>query len=87
MAARCTASSLSAKAVGLATRNRNVLISLREAGAMATHCHGFDQALRVLEGWGLLRRVAVMTVHVQPPEDDIGGAIRGAAAGACPGRG
>ena len=31
------------------------LIKLREAGAMATHCHGLDQALRVLEGWGLLR--------------------------------
>ena len=26
-----------------------------EAGAMATHAHGLDQALRVLEGWGLLR--------------------------------
>jgi hypothetical protein len=31
------------------------LIKLREAGAMATHAHGLDQALRVLEGWGLLR--------------------------------
>jgi hypothetical protein len=32
-----------------------VLIELREAGAMATHAHGLDEALRVLEGWGLLR--------------------------------
>lgn len=33
----------------------NMLVALREAGAMATHAHGLDQALRVLEGWGLLR--------------------------------
>jgi hypothetical protein len=35
-----------------------VLIALREAGAMATQAHGLDQALRVLEGWGLLRGMA-----------------------------
>jgi hypothetical protein len=32
-----------------------VLINLREAGATATHTHGLDQAIRVLESWGLLR--------------------------------
>jgi len=32
-----------------------MLIALRDAGAMATHAHGLDQALRILEGWGLLR--------------------------------
>jgi hypothetical protein len=31
------------------------LIKLREAGAMATHCHGLDQALRLLEAWGILK--------------------------------
>jgi hypothetical protein len=36
-------------------RQEQTLIALREAGAMATHAHGLDQALRVLEGWGLLR--------------------------------
>jgi hypothetical protein len=40
-----------------------VLIKLREAGAMATH--GLDQALRVLEGWGLLRAI-VMSFSVAP---------------------
>ena len=33
----------------------HVLIKLREAGAMATHAQGLNQAIRVLEGWGLLR--------------------------------
>jgi hypothetical protein len=31
------------------------LIALREAGALATHCHGLDEALRLLEVWQLLR--------------------------------
>ena len=31
------------------------LIALRDAGARAVHTHGFDQAIRVLEGWGILR--------------------------------
>jgi hypothetical protein len=31
---------------------------LRAAGAMATHAHGLDQALRILEGWGILRGAA-----------------------------
>jgi VRR-NUC domain len=39
----------------LSDTQQQVLIKLREAGAMATHCHGLDQALRVLESWGLLR--------------------------------
>jgi hypothetical protein len=39
---------------GLTETQEQVLIRLREAGAMATHAHGLDQALRVLEGWGLL---------------------------------
>jgi VRR-NUC domain len=42
----------------LSDTQQDVLIKLREAGAMATHCHGLDQALRVLEGWGLLRGLA-----------------------------
>jgi hypothetical protein len=39
----------------LSPAQEQVLIKLRDAGAMATHAHGLDQALRVLEGWGLLR--------------------------------
>jgi VRR-NUC domain len=39
----------------LTEAQERVLIELREAGAMATHAHGLDEALRVLEGWGLLR--------------------------------
>jgi hypothetical protein len=39
----------------LSENQQQVLIRLREAGAAATHCHGLDQALRILEGWGLLR--------------------------------
>ena len=39
----------------LTKAQEQTLIDLREAGAMATHAHGLDQALRVLEGWGLLR--------------------------------
>jgi hypothetical protein len=38
----------------LTEAQEQVLIKLREAGATATHTHGLDQALRVLEGWGLL---------------------------------
>jgi hypothetical protein len=30
------------------------LIRLRECGVTATHAHGLDQAIRVLEMWGLL---------------------------------
>jgi hypothetical protein len=39
----------------LSESQERVLIEMRAAGAMATHAHGLDQALRVLEGWGLLR--------------------------------
>jgi len=39
----------------LSEAQEHVLIKLRDAGAIATHTHGLDQALRVLEGWGLLR--------------------------------
>jgi hypothetical protein len=39
----------------LTETQERALIELREAGAMATHAHGLDQAIRVLEGWGLLR--------------------------------
>jgi hypothetical protein len=39
----------------LSSAQEGALIALREAGAVATHAHGLDQALRVLEAWGLLR--------------------------------
>jgi hypothetical protein len=39
----------------LSEAQEQALIALRAAGAMATHCHGLDQALRILEGWQLLR--------------------------------
>jgi VRR-NUC domain len=39
----------------LSPSQEQALIKLREAGAMATHAHGLDQALRVLEGWDLMR--------------------------------
>src|SRR5262245_48518769 len=39
----------------LTKAQEQMLIDLRAAGAMACHCHGLDEALRVLEGWGLLR--------------------------------
>jgi hypothetical protein len=48
---------LELKAAGgrLSPAQEHALIKLREAGAMATHSHGLDEALRVLEGWGLLK--------------------------------
>jgi hypothetical protein len=46
---------LKAEGGRLRDAQQNVLIKLREAGAMATHAHGLDQALRILEGWKLLR--------------------------------
>jgi hypothetical protein len=49
---------LKAKGGRLSQAQESVLIALREAGATAAHAHGLDQALRVLEGWGLLREVA-----------------------------
>jgi VRR-NUC domain-containing protein len=39
----------------LSEAQEQTLVKLRQSGAMATHAHGLDQALRVLEGWGLLR--------------------------------
>jgi hypothetical protein len=52
---RTYALELKAESGKLTEAQEQVLIRLREAGAMATHAHGLDQALRVLEGWGLLR--------------------------------
>jgi hypothetical protein len=46
---------LKAEGGKLTQAQEQALIRLREAGAMATHAHGLDQALRVLESWGLLR--------------------------------
>jgi hypothetical protein len=48
---------LELKAVGgrLTEAQERVLIQLRAAGAMACHAHGLDEAIRILEGWGLLR--------------------------------
>ena len=45
---------LKAEGGRLTKAQEQTLIDLRAAGAMATHAHGLDQALRVLEGWGLL---------------------------------
>jgi hypothetical protein len=39
----------------LTEAQEHVLGKLREAGATATHAHGLDQAIRVLEAWGLLK--------------------------------
>jgi hypothetical protein len=55
---RTYALELKAEGGRLSEAQERVLIAFREAGAMATHAHGLDQALRVLEGWGLLRGVA-----------------------------
>jgi hypothetical protein len=42
----------------LSKDQERVLAALRDAGASATHAHGLDQALRVLEGWGVLKGYA-----------------------------
>jgi hypothetical protein len=39
----------------LTESQERTLIALRDAGAAATHAHGIDQALRILEGWGVLK--------------------------------
>jgi hypothetical protein len=39
----------------LSPAQEDALIKLREAGALACHAHGLDQALRILEGWGVLQ--------------------------------
>jgi hypothetical protein len=39
----------------LSETQEGVLVALREAGAIATHCHGIDQALQILERWQVLR--------------------------------
>src|SRR5262249_36930434 len=39
----------------LTPAQEGVLVALREAGATATHAHGLDQALQILERWQLLR--------------------------------
>ena len=46
---------LKAEGGRLSETQEQVLIRLREAGAMATHAHWLDQAVRILEGWQLLR--------------------------------
>jgi hypothetical protein len=52
---RTYALELKAEGGKLTEAQEQVLIKLREAGATATHCHGLDQALDILERWGLLR--------------------------------
>jgi hypothetical protein len=52
---RAYALELKAEGGRLSEAQQQVLIRLRAAGAMATHAHGLDQALRILEGWQLLR--------------------------------
>jgi VRR-NUC domain len=52
---RCYALELKPEGGKLTQAQEHVLIKLREAGAMATHAQGLNQAIRVLEGWGLLR--------------------------------
>jgi VRR-NUC domain len=39
----------------LSEAQEQTLIALRASGALATHAHGLDEALRILEGWQLLR--------------------------------
>jgi hypothetical protein len=39
----------------LTPAQEGVLVALRAAGAIATHCHGIDHALQILERWQLLR--------------------------------
>ena len=50
---RTYALELKAEGGRLTEAQEHVLIKLRAAGAMATHAHGLDQALRILEGWGI----------------------------------
>jgi hypothetical protein len=50
---------LKAEGGRLSEAQERVLIALREAGAMASHAHGLNQALRILEGWQLLRGAAL----------------------------
>ena len=52
---RVYALELKAEGGRLSEAQEHVLIKLRDAGAMATHAHGLDQAIRILEGWGLLK--------------------------------
>jgi hypothetical protein len=52
---RTFALELKAEGGRLTEAQERVLIELREAGATATHAHGLDQALHLLETWGLLR--------------------------------
>ena len=52
---RCYALELKPEGGKLTEAQEHVLIKLRAAGATATHAHGLDQALRILEGWQLLR--------------------------------
>jgi len=46
---------LKAEGGRLTDPQEQTLIDLRAAGAQATHAHGLDQALAVLEQWGILR--------------------------------
>src|SRR5437870_855442 len=46
---------LKAPGRALSLAQEEVLIKLRECGAIATHAHGLDQALQILERWQLLR--------------------------------
>ena len=55
---RCYALEIKAEGGRLSENQERVLIKLRECGAMATHCHGLDQCLRLLEAWGILRGAA-----------------------------
>src|SRR5262245_17133005 len=52
---RCYAMELKPEGGKLTENQERALIALREAGAEATHAHGIDQALQILERWGLLR--------------------------------
>jgi VRR-NUC domain len=52
---RTYALELKAEGGRLSEAQERALIELRDAGAMATHAHGLDQALRILACWGLLQ--------------------------------
>jgi hypothetical protein len=73
---RCYALELKSAGGKLSENQERVLIALRDADAMGTHAHGLDQALRILEGWGLLRGHAAIRPHNSNPVAGQGNARR-----------
>jgi len=73
---RCYALELKSAGGKLSENQERALIALRDADAMGTHAHGLDQALRILEGWGLLRGHAAIRPHNSNPVAGQGNARR-----------